>query len=569
MLDMAFQLLAFFILTFKAPSAETHIDLYLPATPAALPSGPRGQARPSPSRGRSMPTWRTTCWSAPRPTTWGSQCLAAGRSRSYRTFPPLATAPPLRPATGQPPAPRPAGSRRPPARRAGRADHREPARRPALRRFAWPSPAPFRPARPAAWTGAGGAAHDETGARHRLALARGSAPGPSAAGPAVRNPAATISTRPGLTLRTWPRIGRPVGKGHDRRCPCPEPVRRDLPRSLGPSRNLASGPRCRSGGRSPGSSAKTQSAAFLRWRRPWPSTPEGDLFCTVFPDGGSFRISVNVTFTGRFLRNDSLCRKRPAPVGPLDRGGPAAVELALAPPSSEPATAAFRAIARQSGTGMGTAYGPAVRVVVTGGLDAGNRPGPGRGCGAGLKARSPAFGGQTARTATQELGLGRGRPAAGVPRNGARKWNSPSRREIPLKVALHLQDRRSAAAADPRPEKECRIRRARLRASFTLVRRRLPIPARRWGVRARARAADRGGVAHGPERIDHAVRRKPPGAARASLNRSITGRRSRRSPERGGSPGEIGGLGSIAFVVLSTGPNPQGPGLDSGGGCLA
>jgi biopolymer transport protein ExbD len=50
MLDMAFQLLAFFILTFKAPSAETHIDLHLPATPAALPSAPRGQARPSASR---------------------------------------------------------------------------------------------------------------------------------------------------------------------------------------------------------------------------------------------------------------------------------------------------------------------------------------------------------------------------------------------------------------------------------------------------------------------------------------------------------------------------------------
>jgi biopolymer transport protein ExbD len=50
MLDMAFQLLAFFILTFKAPTDETHIDLHLPATPAALPSGPRGQARPSPSR---------------------------------------------------------------------------------------------------------------------------------------------------------------------------------------------------------------------------------------------------------------------------------------------------------------------------------------------------------------------------------------------------------------------------------------------------------------------------------------------------------------------------------------
>jgi biopolymer transport protein ExbD len=51
MLDMAFQLLAFFVLTFKAPSAETHIDLHLPTTPAALPSAPRGQAHPSPSRG--------------------------------------------------------------------------------------------------------------------------------------------------------------------------------------------------------------------------------------------------------------------------------------------------------------------------------------------------------------------------------------------------------------------------------------------------------------------------------------------------------------------------------------
>ena len=50
MLDMAFQLLAFFILTFKAPSAETHLDLDLPATPAALPAAPRGQARPRASR---------------------------------------------------------------------------------------------------------------------------------------------------------------------------------------------------------------------------------------------------------------------------------------------------------------------------------------------------------------------------------------------------------------------------------------------------------------------------------------------------------------------------------------
>jgi biopolymer transport protein ExbD len=46
MLDMAFQLLAFFVLTFQAPSAETHLDLDLPATPAALPGAPRGEARP-------------------------------------------------------------------------------------------------------------------------------------------------------------------------------------------------------------------------------------------------------------------------------------------------------------------------------------------------------------------------------------------------------------------------------------------------------------------------------------------------------------------------------------------
>jgi biopolymer transport protein ExbD len=50
MLDMAFQLLAFFVLTFQAPSAETHLDLDLPVTPVALPGGPRGEARPGPER---------------------------------------------------------------------------------------------------------------------------------------------------------------------------------------------------------------------------------------------------------------------------------------------------------------------------------------------------------------------------------------------------------------------------------------------------------------------------------------------------------------------------------------
>lgn len=49
MLDMAFQLLAFFVLTFRVPTAETHLDLLLPTTPAALPTASRGLARPTSS----------------------------------------------------------------------------------------------------------------------------------------------------------------------------------------------------------------------------------------------------------------------------------------------------------------------------------------------------------------------------------------------------------------------------------------------------------------------------------------------------------------------------------------
>jgi biopolymer transport protein ExbD len=44
-LDMAFQLLAFFILTFRPPSPETILDLYLPSAPVALPESPRGEVK--------------------------------------------------------------------------------------------------------------------------------------------------------------------------------------------------------------------------------------------------------------------------------------------------------------------------------------------------------------------------------------------------------------------------------------------------------------------------------------------------------------------------------------------
>jgi biopolymer transport protein ExbD len=50
MLDMAFQLLAFFVLTFQTPTSETRLDLYLPAAPAALPGSSEGQATEAPTR---------------------------------------------------------------------------------------------------------------------------------------------------------------------------------------------------------------------------------------------------------------------------------------------------------------------------------------------------------------------------------------------------------------------------------------------------------------------------------------------------------------------------------------
>jgi biopolymer transport protein ExbD len=50
MLDMAFQLLAFFILTFQSPTSETRLDLYLPTVPIALPGAANGQARVTPPK---------------------------------------------------------------------------------------------------------------------------------------------------------------------------------------------------------------------------------------------------------------------------------------------------------------------------------------------------------------------------------------------------------------------------------------------------------------------------------------------------------------------------------------
>ena len=50
MLDMAFQLLAFFVLTFQSPTTQTRLDLYLPATPVALPGSATGESRAAPPK---------------------------------------------------------------------------------------------------------------------------------------------------------------------------------------------------------------------------------------------------------------------------------------------------------------------------------------------------------------------------------------------------------------------------------------------------------------------------------------------------------------------------------------
>lgn len=52
MLDMAFQLLAFFILTFQPPGRESRIDLDMPTAPVALPL-PIPASTPSASKGAS------------------------------------------------------------------------------------------------------------------------------------------------------------------------------------------------------------------------------------------------------------------------------------------------------------------------------------------------------------------------------------------------------------------------------------------------------------------------------------------------------------------------------------
>ena len=145
MLDMAFQLLAFFILTFKAPSAETHVDLDLPATPAALPARSEGRAQPRNSRRVDTDLENDLLIRAEADDLGDLKALRLGEA-AVPDLPTLGRR--LRRYTPAPRGacpPRPAGGRRSPALRAGRAAHRHLLGRGRLRRSGSRPPGPRRP----------------------------------------------------------------------------------------------------------------------------------------------------------------------------------------------------------------------------------------------------------------------------------------------------------------------------------------------------------------------------------------------------------------------------------------
>jgi len=77
----------------------------------------------------------------------------------------------------------------------------------------------------------------------------------------------------------------------------------------------------------------------------WLSTPQGDLFCTVFPTAGVPDVGQKVTFTGRFLKTIRYAGSDQPRLAPWIVGDRPPSSAALAPRANEPAAAAaFRAI---------------------------------------------------------------------------------------------------------------------------------------------------------------------------------------------------------------------------------
>ncbi len=76
----------------------------------------------------------------------------------------------------------------------------------------------------------------------------------------------------------------------------------------------------------------------------WLSTPEGDLFCTVFLTKGVPDLGQKVTFTGTYLRTIRYAGSDQPRLAPLIVGDRPPSSAALAPRANEPAAATFRAI---------------------------------------------------------------------------------------------------------------------------------------------------------------------------------------------------------------------------------
>ncbi len=95
MLDMAFQLLAFFVLTFQVPSRETRIDLDLPAAPVTLPGGPSRRSTPAPLSAEDLGLETNLVDPGGSRPPGGASVLAARRDAPVRSRRPGGPPPPL------------------------------------------------------------------------------------------------------------------------------------------------------------------------------------------------------------------------------------------------------------------------------------------------------------------------------------------------------------------------------------------------------------------------------------------------------------------------------------------
>ena len=186
-------------------------------------------------------------------------------------------------------------------------------------------------------------AHDETRARHRLALARGSASGPRRLVQPAQSGSDDLETRLGLADLAAYRAAL-SGKATADDAHTSEPVRPVTFHDLWDHPETWRGRRVQVQGKIARIFRQDAVGGFPPLAEAWLSTPEGDLFCTVFPTAGVPDLGQQVTFTGRFLRTIRYAGSDQPRLAPWIVGDRPPSSVASTPPASEPAAAAFRAI---------------------------------------------------------------------------------------------------------------------------------------------------------------------------------------------------------------------------------